>query len=127
MPALSRTNSFLLAPEQINAPLTSTQPDEQPRAAARRTHKHYESETPRGLSHVTRPRSAHTDAVCSLQTEPRPGRKSPGLLLLVILPFIGFMNFGSGAEYVTSHPEPARPARVSFVNGGFLLSLLFLP
>lgn len=49
--SLTRTNSFLLSPQQINTALTSTQPDEQPR-------KHDQSETPRGLSHVTRPPSS---------------------------------------------------------------------
>lgn len=109
VPALSRTNSFLLSPEQINTPLTSTQPGEQPRGAALRTHKHYESETPRGLSYVTRPRSSQTDGVCSLHTEPRPGRKRPSL----------FLNFGSGAE-------PVRPTGLSFVTGGDLLLLLLV-
>lgn len=59
VPALStRTNSFLLSPQQINTALTSTQPDEQRaggRPALRSSPcKPWESETPRGLSHVKR-------------------------------------------------------------------------
>ncbi|TWW75186.1 hypothetical protein D4764_14G0011890 [Takifugu flavidus] len=37
------TDSGRISAQQINTALTSTQPDEQPRSAALRTHKHYEN------------------------------------------------------------------------------------
>lgn len=69
VPALStRTNSFLLSPQQINTVLTSTQPVSQTSSSSSRQagrqaagagrcmrsapSKRWESETPRGLSHV---------------------------------------------------------------------------